>query len=178
MEIGKSQQILNNYNDILVRDDYLQPMNQKIENRFYPDIGLKPNISKRSISTRQCLFPVEDLRKNDNGKKPYLEYYPELHFAPIQSKPPFKNSDNHLLLENELRGQNTPLHKGDLEIKYLPNVNSELYNVRVESKDNYKQPNEYLFQRPIIEMTKHKNLNDKIGKDLFNNHTRTQLREI
>ena len=28
MEIGKSQQILNNYNDILVRDDYLQPMNK------------------------------------------------------------------------------------------------------------------------------------------------------
>ena len=45
-------------NDYMIRDDYLQKMNDDILNRRFPDVELKPNLDTRPISTKYSVFPI------------------------------------------------------------------------------------------------------------------------
>lgn len=163
---------------IIKNDDRLEEINQGILNRRFPDAPLKPNVSAHPVSTRQSLFPVQDLRKQPAPKDMYLDHYVEANFAPVQSNGPVKLDATHINIENELRGQNTPLHKGDLAIKHIPNNNSNLYNQEIVSTKNYVQPHPHLFEANTFEENHRTMYNNKLGKELFNNNTRTQLRQI
>ena len=86
-------------------------------------------------------------------------------------------TNTQIQLENELRGQNVPLHGGDLALKYVPNPNSDLYRIEVPITSHEKQPHPLLFARMEHDKKTHaNNFNKNVGNELFYNHTRTQLR--
>ena len=165
-------------NNFMIREDYLQKMNDKILNRRFPDVELKPNLDNRPLSTKYSLFPiVQSLPPREN--KQYLEHYTELNFAPCSAMGPVKKCDTHVSLENELRGQNSKLYKGDLVNKFVPSVKSDMYNVVLPIFEQVQQPHPLLFQQNKYSTSQQSKVVDSnIGKDLLYNHTRTQLRNM
>ena len=157
-------------------EDPLETINKNILKRNFPDVVLKPNLDLRPVNTRYTMnqnpkVPVEEL------DRPYLDYYLESNFAPCHAKAPLKMTNTQIQLENELRGQNVPLHGGDLALKYVPNPNSDLYRIEVPITSHEKQPHPLLFARMEHDKKTHaNNFNKNVGNELFYNHTRTQLR--
>ena len=87
MDLNKTM-IIDDYKCI-IRNDYLQEMNDKILNRRFPDMELQPNLDERPISTKYSLFPIIETMQ-PKGKQ-YLEHYTELNFAPCSNNGPVKN---------------------------------------------------------------------------------------
>jgi len=162
----------------LIRNDYLQEMNDKILNRRFPDTELQPNLDSRPISTKYSLFPIIETMKPQLNKQ-YLEHYTELNFAPCTSNGPVKKCETHISLENELRGQNTKHYKGDLVNKYIPSLKSDLYSVQLPQVPMVTQPHPLLFQKNKYETSSQNAVvNSNVGKEIINNHTRTQRRNM
>ena len=182
MELNKGNNIYGLERGLLIRnDDYLKKMNNDIYSRNISDIPLKPNLNVRSVSTKTILYPTLDARnkEKEETKQKYIEYYPETSFAPVYSNGPVKLEKEFINRENELRGQNVPLHSGDLvKLQYIPSVDSSMYRMEIPVPSvNYVQPFTMLFDRPEFSKHLHKNLIDNdIGKGLLNNHTRQQMR--
>lgn len=157
-----------------------EELNSRIYNRFFPDAELKPNYDPRPISTKYALFPMLDCRKTiEEPSSSYLDFYPEVIFNPGNARGPISGYFNNIEVESELRNQDSYLTRNDLGEKYIPSLNSDMYIVNVSSKDNREQPFPNLFKTDKIEGSLQINsLPKNIGKDFFNNHTRTQLRII
>jgi hypothetical protein len=159
----------------------LDKMNQDIINRVFPDFELKPNLDFRPISTKYMLFPLLNKTEPEPLSRPYSDFYTETNFTGSISKGPVNLSKQQILLENELRGQNIPLHRGDVEIKHIPSLKSDLYTsspaVKSEApKTKSLDPSFHHNNNP------HNNLKissmSKVGTNSFHNHTRTQLRQL
>ena len=81
--------------------------------------------------------------------------------------------------ENELRGQNTKHYKGDLVNKYIPSLKSDLYSVQLPQVPMVTQPHPLLFQNNRYETSSQNAVvNSNVGKEIINNHTRTQRRNM
>lgn len=172
--------LLNLTDKLLIRDNKrLDEINERIMSRRFPDVELKPNLSVRPVGTQCTHYPIIDHRKNDIMSKEYLEHYVETNFAPCHAKAPVKNCKKHFEIENELRGQNTPLHKGDLGLKYIPHLESDMYKVQIpEPSLVVAQPHPLLFSVNQFETNSNVGyINNNIGRETFNNSTRTQLRQ-
>tara|TARA_B100000123_G_C25691946_1_gene411224 strand:- start:46 stop:579 length:534 start_codon:yes stop_codon:yes gene_type:complete len=165
---------------LLKNDDHLNEINNRILDRRFPDVELKPNLEVRPVSTKYSLFPVIDLRKEEPLSKEYLEHYVESNFNPCTSMGPVLTCQKHVDIENELRGQNTPLHKGDLAIKHIPKPQSNMYRSNITNMSPQPpQPHPLLFNKFQFEQNSNASyIDSNIGKDTFNNNTRTQLRQI
>jgi hypothetical protein len=107
------------------------------------------------------------------------DYNPETNFTPpIMTNGPVSGYINNVNVESTLRNQFFALQKGADQNEYVPSKNSELYNVKVVSRPE-EQPYPLLFKNQmILDKTLHANIRDNphIGKDMFHNYTRTQLR--
>ena len=158
-------------------DDHLETMNKSILKRNFPDVALKPNFDLRPVNTRYTMNKNPAF-SSDGTDRPYLEHYVESNFAPCHANGPVKLCNSQIQLENELRGQNVPLHRGDLALKYIPNHNSDMYRVQVPITSHEKQPYPLLFTSMSFDKTPHQNVNPNVGNELFYNHTRTQLRGV
>lgn len=181
MENGDSYNIYGVHNGLLLRTDN-NVINDKIYSRNVPDVALKPNLNVRPVNTKTILYPALDARnkEKEENKNKYLDYYPEMIFAPINTKLPVNLRKDFLNTENELRGQNVPLHSGDLEkLNYIPSTDSTLYRMEIPKPSVvYEQPFPLLFNRQDFSKHLHINLMDNdIGKEILNNHTRQQLRK-
>ena len=107
----------------------------------------------------------------------YLDYYPEVIFYPGNTKAPISGFFNSIDVETDLRNQNIPLHKADLNIKYIPSLDSDLYNIKVPQGKNVTQPYPLLFENYTFDQSLHPNT-QSIGTQMLYNHTRTQLRNM
>jgi hypothetical protein len=162
------------------KGDPLEEMNKGILDRRFPDVALKPNIDFRPVPTKYTFFQIPKTEKPES--KNYLQHYVETNFAPVHSNGPVKTCPTHIQIENELRGQTVPLHKGDIHIKHIPSMKSDLYakqNVQtmlmnVNVLDDTMIPSPYNGSPMVHPIA----TNAKIGKDTFHNHTRTQLRQL
>jgi len=162
------------------QNDRVDELNDRILERSFPNMPLQPNFDPRPVSTKYSIFPIIDMRTSPNVRKmPYLDYHVEVGFNPGNSRGPVSGYINNVDTETDLRNQNNKLYKGDLGTKYIPSIHSDLYNVRIESENNgnLEEQHPYLFKPNVIEQSSPKFiLENKIGKDIFYNHTRTQLR--
>jgi len=176
-----------NFNDIGVitenlyrgQNDRIDELNTRIYDRFVPDAELQPNFDPRPVSTKYALYPILDRRAPVTVPlQSYLDYYPEVIFKPGNAKGPVSGYFNNVEVESDLRNQNTYLDN-DLGKKYIPSVKSDLYNVTVTSKNKVEQPFPRLFTMDHIDSSSLQGvLPENIGADMFNNHTRTQLRTL
>ena len=157
-------------------NERLESINTSIYDRNLADYPLRPNFDLRSIPTRYSIQPVFDTRNSTVPIRHYNEYSLENDFAGVQSNAPV----NGFKVENEsvLRNQFFALQHGADQSVYVPSSNSDLYNVRIASESHPDKQNfPDLFTRNTYTTSTNNFIeNSNIGRDKFNNNTRTQMR--
>lgn len=141
-----------------------EDLNDRIYQRMFPDVALKPNFDPRPVSTKYSLLPIVDsYARTTEPYKPYLDYHPEVMFNPGNAKAPVDGYFKKVDLESDLRNQRYLLEKYDLGNfvseaslltrnppgvedsrrksstsfnKYIPSLESDMYKVTVKSSDN------------------------------------------
>jgi hypothetical protein len=179
-------EIANQQDKILGLPQYIQyqqqervdELNDRIGSRYFPDSPLQPNFDPRPIPTKYSLFPI--INRRTPLKEPVVPYldYNVINFNTGSQRAPPSGYVNNIDLENELRNQNSALQHGTFEGVYIPSVKSEIYNVSVPSgRQMEEQPFPNLFSIQLLDNIPNPNIvNSNIGKNVFYNHTRTQLR--
>lgn len=151
-------------------------INQRITERYKPDSHLQPNFDPRPVSTKYTLFPIID-RRTEPGvmKKKYETYSPSSNFNPGNDGAPVNGFLDNICVESELRGNNYKLTGGDLGHKYIPSHNGPLYNNQVGNPLEKPDPKHNLLfkQNTYVQAN---SVDPSIGRDIFHNNTRVQLR--
>jgi hypothetical protein len=151
------------------QNERVDEVNDRISSRQFSDQPLQPSFDMRPMPTKYSLFPVINRRKE---VKEQLHNYPDYNcksnFNPATTAPPC-GFFNHIDIETNLRNQqiNKPV--------FVPELNGDLYKVKVVSRHSV-QPHSLLFTPLDLYNPNPNMINKNIGKDLFSNHTRTQLR--
>uniref|UniRef100_A0A6C0B7P0 Uncharacterized protein n=1 Tax=viral metagenome TaxID=1070528 RepID=A0A6C0B7P0_9ZZZZ len=151
-------------------------LNKRIIERQFPDYPLEPNYEPRPVPTKYSIFPIVDRRtpaKETRLDYPvhdsYINFNPGSNSAPIKGY--FKNVDTETVLRNQTFSLQNTAHN-----TYIPSSKSDLYNVTVISSPS-EQPYPLLFDKPALDKKLHPNVkNSDIGKNIFFNATRVQLR--
>ena len=154
-----------------------EELNNRIQDRNFPDKQLQMNFDPRPVATKYSLFPIIDRRTIPNENITKLDTY-NLHenFYPGNSRAPPSGYLHNIEIENNLRNQYFALQHGAEQSVYVPSSNSDLYKVNVVSRPSI-QPHPDLFTKPELVGRTYTNVeNTNIGNDTFFNHTRTQLR--
>lgn len=139
--------------------DRVDELNDRILGRSFDNKPTKTVFDPRAISTKYSLFPILDRRP-----KIYLD----------DKDPVGQNVET----ETDLYGRKERVGVYDSGSKFRPSLESDMYKVEV-GKPTDQPPLEraLLFARPTFDASVHPNLiSSQIGNNVFNNHTRTQLR--
>lgn len=164
--------------------------NGELDKRIYErnmmtDVKLRPNFDPRSVNTRQIVFPIVTTPTNvgkESHKIPinkYLEYNPNKVFSSIQSNGPTKSYLDNIMVESSLRNQYFGIQHGAIQSTYIPSSKSDLYVVEIpqSTERREEQPFPLLFEKSTHKTTGSV-LDIQIGKDVFNNATKQQLRNL
>jgi hypothetical protein len=161
--------------------DRVNELNDRFQSRQFSDNSLEPNFSPRPVPTKYSLFPIINRRTPVNTKiNPFPNYDIEQNFNPGSAAPP-SGYYNNIDTETILRNQTVSLQHGAEQGVYVPSSKSDLYINTVAKSTNRdeEQPYPNLFTTPNFNTRVHPNINEaNIGNDYFNNHTRTQLRNL
>jgi len=142
--------------------DRVDELNERIVNRSFDNMPIKPVYDPRSISTKYSNFPILDRRAKFS--RVYLD----------DKEPVGENVE----MESDLYGRKERIGVYDSGSKFKPALDSDLYKVIVGNPMD-KPPTEraLLFQQYTFDKHIHPNvMNQEIGRNTFYNHTRTQLR--
>ena len=157
-----------------------EELNTRILDRIKTETPLQPNFDPRPVPTKYSHFPIIDrVTPAQVPIEKYLDYYPELVFNPGNSKAPVSGFINNVSVESILRNQTTKLNHDQVGTNYVPSLKSDLYiTQRVGGSQQMDPERELLFRNFQFDGFLHPNLmtNSNVGKELFSNHTRTQLR--
>lgn len=159
------------------QNERVDELNDRIFSRNRSDIPLAPNFDPRPVPTKYAHFPMVNRRTEPTVHiSPMVNHNVELNFNPgSRNASPFGYFVN-IDTETMLRNQTTALQHGAHQGTYIPSSTSDLYNVSVVSKPGV-QPFPILFERPSLQTFVPTSLDrNHIGKDMFFNNTRTQLR--
>ena len=139
--------------------DRVDELNDRILGRAFDNKSAKPVFYPRAVSTKYSLFPILDRRP-----KIYLD----------DKDPVGQNVET----ETDLYGRRERVGVYDSGSKFRPSLESDLYKVVVGKPTDQPPPERaLLFTRPTFDASIHPNLiSSEIGNNVFNNHTRTQLR--
>lgn len=151
-------------------------INDRMSKRNIPDSTLQPNFDPRPIPTKYSLFPIIDRCKEVTVmKNKYDTYTPSSNFNPSDGAP-VNGFINNVCIESELRGNPYKLTGGDLGHKYIPSVSGPLYNNVVGNPYDIPDSKHHLLFKKDEHRQSVSNIDPSIGKDLFHNNTRVQLR--
>ena len=154
-------------------------IDNRMEVRNVPDQPLPSNFDPRPVLTKYTLFPMLDNRMPATVPiQPIYNYSLENNFTPpVMATGPVSGFINNVHKESELRNQFFAHQKGADSAVYVPSSDSDLYKVYIPSTPSL-QPYPLLFSTPTFNQGQHANLVNapQIGKDVFHNNTRTQLR--
>ena len=154
-------------------------LNERIQSRQFSDKPLAPNFSSRPVLSKYSRFPIIDRRapvetpiQNVGVHNVENNFSPATHNGPPGTY--FVNVD----VESGLRNQTVALSKGIPQGIYVPNSDSDLYKVNVISRPG-PNPHPKLFDSQSSQKFRETNVHlSNIGKEMFHNHTRNQLREL
>jgi len=159
------------------QQERVDELNDRYMARQFSDKPLAPSFDPRPVSTKYALFPCID------GKKPirepaasYTEYNIAQNFNPGTDKAPWSGFSQNVDTETVLRNQSFALQHSNQK-EYIPSRESDLYKVTVVSHPS-EQPYPLLFEKSQYTTTPTQVVNQPIGKEMFFNHTRTQLRSL
>ena len=163
------------------QNDRVDELNDRMAQRQFSDMPMKPNYDPRPVPTKYSLFPViERVKEVKEPKKFYMDHSVEINFAPSTTRSHcngyFKNVDN----EHKLRNQHCIIQKYETSRPHIPTLSSELYNVTLPRYNELLLPKEHM--HPLLfenyKFERKGRFSDSIGRDRFNNHTRQQLRNM
>jgi len=168
---------------IIGQQDRVDLLNNKIQNRQFPDIELRPDYDSRPVSTKYIKFAITDPIKQKSDFRSYNcntnpslgNFKSPVFYSSSNNAPSLRNID----LETNLRNQTIALQHGAYQDVYVPSSKSELYNIEIpKSSFEIEQPFPQLFNQTKIQESTIPSVynNMHIGKKEFFNHTRTQLR--
>jgi len=151
-------------------------INDRMSRRIIPDNVLQPNFDPRPVSTKYSLFPIIDrCTEATITKNKHDAYTPSSNFNPGDSAPVNGFLDN-VCIESELRGNPYKLTGGDLGHKFIPSTSGPLYNNTVGNPSDVPDSKHQLLFKKEQYSQNVSNIDPSIGKDLFHNNTRVQLR--
>jgi len=158
--------------------DRTEELNDRLGSRHFPDIALQPNYTPRPVQTKYAHFPG---MVNGSAKPPvpiirHLDHVVELNFNPGSARAPPHGYLNNVDTETLLRNQAFALQHGADQGIYVPSSNSDLYKTTIVSRPG-PQPHPDLFAKSQLTGRANPVEGTSIGRDVFFNHTRTQLRE-
>lgn len=165
------------------QNERVEQLNDRISFRNMPDMPLEPNFDPRPVSTKYALFPIIDRRTPTNTMiMPFPNYILQHNFNPGDSKGPVSGFLGKVGLESELRNQNFALQRGAGQNVFVPSSNSDLYHVTVPKRSSQtfdEATHPFLFTTFDKRAFANNSFTEQpIGKDVFYNHTRTQLRGL
>jgi hypothetical protein len=158
------------------QQDRVDELNTRMQGRQFSDSPLRPNYDPRPVSTKYSLFPVID--RKPIAHEPLRTYLDDSHFqkfSPITRNGPPKQYLENIDTETILRNQTVSLQHGAEQGVYVPSSHSDLYKINVPSTFS-EQPFPGLFKTYQADPNIYPIHSQPIGKSLFSNHTRTQLR--
>jgi len=165
--------------------DRVDEINSRILDRDVPDNPLPPNFDPRPVLSKFAVFPMLDNRMPATVPiKPNFDYSLKTNFTPpLMSFGPPSGYINNVETENQLRNQYFALQRGAGQNVYIPSKDSDLYKVTVpQPSKQYQEEQPYpgLFAQPTFETQQQHRLaaTPNIGKEMFHNSTRSQLRAV
>lgn len=164
------------------QNERVDEINNRIQDRHFPDTKMPPNYDFRPNSTKFCLFPAVDMRKYNTKFSQELEpdyTGTKYMYSPSTQRGPPVTMIAQIDKETDLDGRGRKTY----DSTYIPSANSDLYKVILgtpgencaASKNGMTHPD--LFQKKTYENT----LPDYLAKSNqyqnapFNNSTRSKL---
>ena len=153
-------------------------INREIYVRHLPSNDLQANYDPRPVSTKYSILPLIDHRKETSV--PIViqgSYDSNKIFNPGTRKPHFEGFARNIDSESVLRNQFFALQSAD-QSKYIPSSKSDLY----ENNVNFKTVDDNLEESVLFRKENFNDFNPNpsiiMGKEIFNNATRVQLKEL
>ena len=160
------------------QNERVDELNDRLQSRQFSDKPLAPNFSGRPVETKQSRFQIMDRRAPFQEQIiPMEPHTVETNFSPATHRGPPSTFFTNVDVESGLRNQTVALQRGSIQSVYVPDSTSDLYRVHVPSSTG-PNPHPGLFVSQTFRETRTGTMNNNIGKDVFNNHTRTQLRGL
>ena len=164
------------------QNDRVEELNKRMYQRHIPDNALAPNFDPRPISTKYDNMSIVDRRKFAHvGIQKTVQHDIGKHFNPGTHRAPPMSILRDVNIETMLRNQTTALQHGNDQAVYVPSSDSDLYNVQVplSSTGDGLSTHPNLFYQPHHTNMRESSLHcGYIGKDMFLNNTRVQLRNM
>ena len=157
--------------------DRTSELDERIYERNIPSAQLQPNFSMRPVSTKYELLGIYDRRAPASVPlHNYPNYKVSQTFNPGTAQAPWSGYATNVNTESSLRNQFFALQNCE-QSTYVPNSNSDMYQVNVAGSSN-KMPNKFhhLQRQEMFEPFDPNPCN--LGKGVFMNHTRQQLKDL
>lgn len=159
-------------------------INNELYQRNVPSQPLEPYYSSSPQTTKFTRFPIISRPINATIPiKDYGVYNNKSTFYPAHSNAPWSGRISNIDKESNLKNQNYALQYDSLGT-YIPSTNSDLYNINWSNKQNYSQElNSFFTNSSLFTPQKHGSFNpnpnsDEVGYNLFNNSTRSQIKNL
>jgi hypothetical protein len=161
--------------------DRTEDINARMQERISPNQTLRPNFDPRSVATKYSKFPIVVSRTPCTV--PIIscpDYSVNSSFCPMTHRGPPAEFLTNIDHESSLHNMHVALQRGGEQGIYVPSSNSDMYVLgaiptggRIET-----QPFPEMFSHPTFAPNRRaQNTNNtRVGADMFNNNTRTQMR--
>lgn len=170
---GKMHGVVNGYFRCNVERD--EELNNRISSRNIPSTSLQPQYSIRPTSTKYGFMPIVDQSKQATTPlNKYKSYSTSQIFNPGNAKAPWDGFSNNVNVESSLRNQFFALQKCE-QSEFVPSSDSDLYKTTVDFKP-IQQTHPLLFDKHDFSPFNPNTLN--LGNNLFNNHTRNDIKNL
>jgi len=155
--------------------------NVELDNRIFernvPSAPLQPNFSIRPVSTKYAILPMYDRRIPSSVPiQKFPTYNIANNFNPGTAQAPWSGFASNINVESAMRNQFFALQNCE-QSTYIPNSTSDLYQVCVAKSSNTLPNQFHLLQKQEHFAPVNPN-SCNLGKGLFMNHTRQQLKDL
>ena len=152
-----------------------EELSRRMRDRNIPSAPLQPQMCARPVLTKYAIMPILDQRKQATVPLfTYPIYNPEQVFNPGSAVAPWSGYATAVNVESTLRSQFFGLQRCE-QAEYVPSSKSDLYNVRIESRQ-IPQTHPLLFRTEKFAPMNPDCFN--LANRTFNNSTRTELRNV
>ena len=155
----------------------LNELNKRISNRNIPSQQLDITFDPRSVTTRRSIFPIADCHAP--SETPIITNNPydtRSHFNP-GSKAPYFGYANRVDEESRVQNMFMPNQKFDAHTEFVPSSKSDLFNEPIiHTSKPVIQSHPLLFNKQQFN-TFNPNPHN-MGKNVMNNHTRQQVKNL
>ena len=156
--------------------------NLELDNRIYarniPSAPLQPSFSIRPVPTKYELMGIYDRRAPATvPMQKFPTYSVSSTFNPGTAQAPWSGFASHINTESELRNQFFALQNCE-QSQFIPSSTSDMYQSDSTLASSNTLPNKFVHLQRQETFEPHNPNTCDLGKGLFMNHTRQQLKDL